>query len=105
MEKSIYETALEIAKNAARKTNCREFYFDDNEVAHYLEDKFHDDDLIDIYNRLEGGEFVLIKEICGEHLTSNICCNYLELYITIGEGTKQSTYLLYSQYNQEPRLC
>ena len=90
------KTSLKIARNAAKKTNCREFYFNDYEIAHYLEDKFHDDDLIDIYNRLVGGESVLIKEVCGEYNSLNLCCNYLELYITIGEDT----YLLYSQYDE-----
>lgn len=97
--------SLEIARNAARKTNCREFYFNDYEIAGYIEDTFSEEDILDIYNRLENGEFVLIKEVCGEHLTPNVCCNYLELYITVGEGAEQCTYLLYSQYNQEPRVC
>lgn len=88
--------ALKIARNAARKTNGKKFYFNDNEVAYCLEDKFHDDDLMNIYNRLAGGEFAIIKEICGEYNSLNLCCSYLELYITIGEDT----YLLYSQYDE-----
>ena len=88
--------ALEIVENAARKTNGKKFYFSNDEVAHYLEDKFHDYDLINIYNRLSGGEFAIIKEFCGECSSLNLCCSYLELYITIGEDT----YLLYSQYDE-----
>ena len=98
MENNIYRTALKIARNAIRKTNCREFYFNDYEIAGYIEETFNERDILDIYNRLENGEFVLINEVCGEHLTSNICCNYLELYITI--GAKQRTYLLYSRYDE-----
>ena len=93
MKKNI---ALEIVKNATRKTNGKKFYFNDNKVAYYLNNKFYDDDLMNIYNRLSDGEPAIIKEICGEHLTSNICCNYLELYITI----REDTYLLYSQYDE-----
>ena len=108
--------ALEIAKNAIRRTNwegssdCREeFYFNDYEVAEYIEDTFYERDILDIYNRLENGEFVLIKELSNEYLNSsfNNCGSYFELYITIGEGKEQSTYLLYSQYDKDyaDRYC
>ena len=110
MKKSIYEiAALEIAKNAIRRTNwegssdCREFYFNDYEVAEYIEDTFYEEDILDIYNRLEDGEFILIKELCNEYLNSsfNTCGNYFELYITIGKGAEEFTYLLHSQYSQD----
>ena len=32
--------SLEIARNAQGKTNCREFYFNDYEIAEYIEDTF-----------------------------------------------------------------
>lgn len=110
MKRSIYEmAAIKIAKNAIRRTNwegssdCREFYFNDYEVAEYIEDTFYERDILDIYRRLEEGEFVLIKELCNEYLNSsfNNCGSYFELYITIGEGEEQSTYLLYSQYDKD----
>ena len=109
MENNIYRTALKIAENAIRRTNwegssdCREFYFNDYEVAQYIEDTFYDEDILDIYNRLENGEFVLIKELCNEYLNSsfNTCGNYFELYITIGKYAEEVTYCLYSQYDQD----
>lgn len=109
MKRSIYKTALEIAKNAIRRTNwegssdCREFYFSDDEVEKYLENTFDEEELLDIYQRLEDGEFVLIKELCNEYLNSsfNTCGSYFELYITIGKYAEEITYCLYSQYNQD----
>lgn len=110
MKKSIYEiAALEIARNAIRRTNwegssdCREYYFSDDEVAQYLIDTFYEEDILDIYNRLEGGEFVLIKELCNEYLNSsfNSCGSYFELYITIGKYAEEVTYCLHSQYDQD----
>ena len=106
---NIYRTALEIARNAIRRTNwegsseCREFYFNDCEVAQFIIDNFYDKDILDIYKRCMNGEFILIKELCNEYLNSsfNNCGSYFELYLTIGEGEEQLTYLLYTQYDQD----
>lgn len=106
---NIYRTSLKIAENAIRRTNWegssdyREYYFSDDEVAEYIRDTFYDKDIIDIYNRLKDGEFVLIKELCNEYINSsfNNCGFYFELYLTIGKGDEQLTYCLYSQYDRE----
>lgn len=103
---NIYKIAFRIVENAIRRTNwegssdCSEYYFSDDEVAQYLMDTFYDEDLIDIYRRLEDGEFVLIKELCNEYF-------YFEMYITIGKYAEEETYCLYSQYNQDyaDRYC
>lgn len=109
MKRSIYKTALEIARNAIRRTNwegssdCREYYFSDDEVAQYLTECFYKKDLLDIYKRSKDGETILIKELCCEYLNSsfNNCGYYFELYFNIGTGAEQETYCLYSQYDAE----